>query len=205
MLVLLIEGIYEVRHWGGFVWHDIHSKFHEDWFRLSSNIKVLPLWFQWLWCSYYRSKGFLKCAFETRSGGAIYMQSFTKIGTGVQAILRCYLGSLNGCHVGIIDMMDSWWTLLKWAQIYLSFMKIGVGVQVALRVCFRNLRDFNVGITDLKDLWSSSLRWAKMSRYTSKFNKYWFSHSKIVGIYRHRQQGDLISQLLFFKNKENII
>jgi hypothetical protein len=30
MLVLLIEGIYEVRRWDGFMQHDIHTKFHED-------------------------------------------------------------------------------------------------------------------------------------------------------------------------------
>jgi hypothetical protein len=42
MLVLLIEGIYEVRRWDGFMWHDIHTKFHKDWYRHSSNIKVLP-------------------------------------------------------------------------------------------------------------------------------------------------------------------
>jgi hypothetical protein len=24
-----------------FTWHDVHAKFHEDWYRHSSNIKVL--------------------------------------------------------------------------------------------------------------------------------------------------------------------
>jgi hypothetical protein len=117
MLVLLIEGIYEVRHWSGFVWRDMHSRFYEDCYRLSSNIKVLPQRFEWLWCWYYWSKGFLKCPFEMGSGGLINIRSFTKIGTCVQAILRCYLGSLKGCHVSITDVMDSWWTPLKWAQV----------------------------------------------------------------------------------------
>jgi hypothetical protein len=32
MLVLLIEVIYEVHRWHGLRWHNIHTKFHEDWF-----------------------------------------------------------------------------------------------------------------------------------------------------------------------------
>jgi hypothetical protein len=30
VLVLLIEGIYDVRLWDGFIWQHIHTKFHED-------------------------------------------------------------------------------------------------------------------------------------------------------------------------------
>jgi hypothetical protein len=46
ILVLLIEGIYEVRHWIGFMRYDILTKFHEDWYRRSSNIKDLPQKFE---------------------------------------------------------------------------------------------------------------------------------------------------------------
>jgi hypothetical protein len=42
MLVLLAEGIYEVLRWDGFMRHDIRTKFHEDWYRRLSNVKVLP-------------------------------------------------------------------------------------------------------------------------------------------------------------------
>jgi hypothetical protein len=35
VLVLLMGAIYEVRRWDGFTWHDIHTKFREDLFRLS--------------------------------------------------------------------------------------------------------------------------------------------------------------------------
>jgi hypothetical protein len=42
MLVLLMGGIYEVSRWDGFMWYDISTKFHEDWYRRSSNIKVMP-------------------------------------------------------------------------------------------------------------------------------------------------------------------
>jgi hypothetical protein len=31
MLVLFIEGIYKVSSWGGFMWHDLHTKIHEQW------------------------------------------------------------------------------------------------------------------------------------------------------------------------------
>jgi hypothetical protein len=33
ILVLLMKGFYEVRRWDGLRWHDIHTKFHTDWFR----------------------------------------------------------------------------------------------------------------------------------------------------------------------------
>jgi hypothetical protein len=31
MLVLLLGGIYDARRWYGLMWHDIVTKFHEDW------------------------------------------------------------------------------------------------------------------------------------------------------------------------------
>jgi hypothetical protein len=37
MLVLLMEGIYEVSSWDGLRWHDIHTKFHKFWF-MHSNV-----------------------------------------------------------------------------------------------------------------------------------------------------------------------
>jgi hypothetical protein len=36
----------------------------------------------------------------------IYLQSFVKVGTGVQAILRFCLRNLRGCDVGITDGRD---------------------------------------------------------------------------------------------------
>jgi hypothetical protein len=33
--------IYEVHQCDGSRWHDIHTKFHEDWFRHSDNINVI--------------------------------------------------------------------------------------------------------------------------------------------------------------------
>jgi hypothetical protein len=42
-------------------------------------------------------------AIDMASGGMIYIQSFMKIGTGVEAILRFCLRNLRGCNVGITD------------------------------------------------------------------------------------------------------
>jgi hypothetical protein len=49
MLVLLMREIYELCHWDGLRWHDIHTKFREDWFRNSGNIKVLTQQFDRLY------------------------------------------------------------------------------------------------------------------------------------------------------------
>jgi hypothetical protein len=40
MLVLMMGGINELGHWNWVRWHDMHTKFHEDWFK-NSNIKVI--------------------------------------------------------------------------------------------------------------------------------------------------------------------
>jgi hypothetical protein len=36
-----MQGIYELRRWGGLRWHDLHTKFHDDWIWHSSNTKVI--------------------------------------------------------------------------------------------------------------------------------------------------------------------
>jgi hypothetical protein len=38
---------------------------------------------------------------EIESGALMYMPSFIKIGTGLQAILRFSLRNLRGCNVGV--------------------------------------------------------------------------------------------------------
>jgi hypothetical protein len=35
LILLLMEGIYEVRPSDGLRWHDIHTRVHKDWFRHS--------------------------------------------------------------------------------------------------------------------------------------------------------------------------
>jgi hypothetical protein len=41
LLVLLAEGIYEVRRSDGLGWHDIYTKFHDDRFRHLSDLTVI--------------------------------------------------------------------------------------------------------------------------------------------------------------------
>jgi hypothetical protein len=50
MLVLMVEVIYELCHLDGLAWYDIpvHTKFHDDMYRHSSNIKVVPQQLKWL-------------------------------------------------------------------------------------------------------------------------------------------------------------
>jgi hypothetical protein len=48
----------------------------------------------------------MKCVVEMASYGMIYIASFMKIGTSVQAILRFSLSNFKGCNVGITDGRD---------------------------------------------------------------------------------------------------
>jgi hypothetical protein len=70
--------------WGGFMWHDIYTKFHEDWFRYSSNSKFLPEQFLRLWHWYYLWEGFVMNAVETGWGAIIRIPCFMKNGSGIQ-------------------------------------------------------------------------------------------------------------------------
>jgi hypothetical protein len=47
--------------------------------------------------------GFMKCAVEMGSSGMIYIQSFMKVGTGIQGILRFGPKNWRGCNVSITD------------------------------------------------------------------------------------------------------
>jgi uncharacterized protein YraI len=48
----------------------------------------------------------MNCAIEMHSCGTIYIPSFMKIGTGVQAILMFCLRNLRGCNVGVTGGRD---------------------------------------------------------------------------------------------------
>jgi hypothetical protein len=50
--------------------------------------------------------GIYEYIIEVISNGTIYISSFIKIGTGVQAILSFCLSNLKGCNVGITDGRD---------------------------------------------------------------------------------------------------
>jgi hypothetical protein len=48
----------------------------------------------------------MKYVVAIASCGMIYIQSFMKIGTGVQTVLKFCLRNLRGCNVGIPDWND---------------------------------------------------------------------------------------------------
>jgi hypothetical protein len=56
----------------------------------------------------------MKDAVEIASRGRIYLPTFMKIGTGVQAILRLCLNNFKGCNVGITDGRDLRSAPLRW-------------------------------------------------------------------------------------------
>jgi uncharacterized protein YraI len=56
-------------------------------------------------------------AVEMALSGMIYLPSFLKIDTGVQAILRLCLRNLKGCNVGITDRRGLWSTPLRWLHV----------------------------------------------------------------------------------------
>jgi hypothetical protein len=64
-----------------------------------------------------RIEGTYEVAVGMASCGMIYVPSFMKIDTGVQAILRFYVRSLRGCNVGITDGRRFLVTPLRWFQV----------------------------------------------------------------------------------------
>jgi hypothetical protein len=98
----------------------MHTKFHEDWFERSGNIKVTSQKFEKLQCWYYWWQGFIMYAAEMPSRGITFLPSFMKTGTGVQAILRFCLSNLNGCNVNITAGKELWSAALRWGQVALS-------------------------------------------------------------------------------------
>jgi hypothetical protein len=69
--------------WNGFMWHDILTRFHEECYRRSRNVKVLLQKSEKLQSCYYWWEGFMKCGARQGSGGMIYVPSSMKIGSGI--------------------------------------------------------------------------------------------------------------------------
>jgi hypothetical protein len=44
MLVILIVGTYGVYRWDGFMWHDIHTNFHENLYKLTAWAMARPFY-----------------------------------------------------------------------------------------------------------------------------------------------------------------
>jgi hypothetical protein len=104
--------------WPQLAWH-IDIKFHDDWFRNSSNIKGITstIWEAALLILLMRGIYDVRHWDDLRWHD-IYIPSFLKIGTCAQAILRFRLRNLGGWNVGITDGRDLWITPLRGAQVH---------------------------------------------------------------------------------------
>jgi hypothetical protein len=60
---------------------------------------------------------FIMYTIDMTSDGMIYITSFMKIGTGVQAMLWFCLRNLRGCNVGIAGGKELRSAALRWAQV----------------------------------------------------------------------------------------
>jgi hypothetical protein len=102
-LVLLTREFYDVCHWNGVRGQDIYTKFNDDRFRHLSVITVITATILEVVMLVLPIEGILKYTVQMTSCGIIYIQSFMKIGTGVQAILRFRLINLRGYNVDITN------------------------------------------------------------------------------------------------------
>jgi hypothetical protein len=116
MLVILMEGICELRRWDRLRWYDIHTKFHEDWLRYLRNIMVITgtIWVALMLVLLVA--GIYVLRRSDGHSGMIYVLIFMKIGTAFQAILRFCLRNLRDCYVGSIGWTDLWSNPLKLTQ-----------------------------------------------------------------------------------------
>jgi hypothetical protein len=64
------------------------TKFHDDWHRGSSNIKVWPQKFEGCSINITDGRDFMKCALEVDSDASMYMTSFIKTGSAIQKLIR---------------------------------------------------------------------------------------------------------------------
>jgi hypothetical protein len=65
----------------------MHTKFHEDCFGCSGNIKVITSKISEVVVSVLPMKRFLNCPVDVTSGGMIYILSLMTIGSGIRIIL----------------------------------------------------------------------------------------------------------------------
>jgi hypothetical protein len=89
-------------------WYDIHTKYHDDWFKHSSNINAITSTIWEATVLVLLMRGIYDVHVQMGSCGMIYLPSFMKIGTGIQAISRFCLSNLSGCNVDITDGRFLW-------------------------------------------------------------------------------------------------
>jgi hypothetical protein len=146
MLVLLMEEIYKVRRWDRLRWHDVLTKFHEDWYR------YLAIW---RFCLIN-----LKSCNIGITGGEIYGVRrwnglrWHDIHTKFQDDWFKHLSNITVIiaiiweDVMLVLLIEGIYAVHRWDGFMwhdISFMKIGIGFQAILMFCFRNLKGCNVG------------------------------------------------------------
>jgi hypothetical protein len=97
--------------------HTVHTKFHKDWYRHSRNTDAFSLKCERLWCWYYLWEGYKMYTIQMPSCGMIFLPSFMKIGTGIQAILMFCLSNLCGPNDGVTYGRGSGRMPLRWLNV----------------------------------------------------------------------------------------
>jgi hypothetical protein len=84
-LVLMLRRIYKVRRRDGFRWHDT---FQDDWYRRSSNIKLLPQESEAAMLILLMAHFYQVCSSDGFRCHDTNIPNFIKIGSGFQKLLR---------------------------------------------------------------------------------------------------------------------
>jgi hypothetical protein len=163
MLVLLMEGIYEVRCWDGLKWHDIHNKVSR---RLVQVLREYQGIFNGSY-STYRAPGLFF------SSVIIFYTNGRLLGWVISPSQGPYL------HTGQHKRRINAYTFIPWGGFEppipefqqartVHALDCAATVLGYIKVYLSNFKGCNVGITDWKDLWSTQLRWIHVAWYTYK-------------------------------------
>jgi hypothetical protein len=165
-------------------WHDVHTKFHWDWFVDLGNIKAtdLRIWEVVVSVLLMRVLYWIRCWDDFRCHDII--RSLMTIGNikGITSpiweaamLVLLMRGTYNVCH----------WHGLRWHDINISdFMKIGTGVQAILRLDLRNLKGCNVGITNGRDMMTYAIEMPSCGMiYIPSFMKFCTHVERILRFY----------------------
>jgi hypothetical protein len=162
----------------------MHTKSHADWFGHSNNIKVIAsimyaaavlVLLMWVLYEVHSWDGLKRQDVCTK-----FHDDWFRHSSNIRLLPQKF------------ERLQHWY---YWWEGFMS-------IQLILRFCFSNLRGCNVGIIDVRDWWSTPLRRAQATWYEyQNFMKIGSgNHNVLRGWgYTHREQVDLISLFLFFK------
>jgi hypothetical protein len=172
VLVLLMGRIYDVhvRRWDGLRRYDIQTKFHDNWFRHSSDIKGITsaIWEAAVLALLIRGINYIRHwdglrwhDIRTKIHDDLFRHSnYIKVITST-ILEPAVLLLLSGRFMKYAFR----WRHVAWYTYQVSW-RLVQAVQAVLRFCLRNLRGCNVGITDGGDLWRTPLRLVQVPWYT---------------------------------------